>query len=130
MQDGYVAAASSTWLDSLERSLAQMKEYQAARKKLETRRLAFDTSQSKMQKSKKEDFKMEEELRSQRAKYDESNEDVFRRMLDIREAEADTIADLGAFVDAELNYYDRAREILLQLKQDWPAYVPSSASHS
>lgn len=44
-------------------------------------------------------------------------------MLDIKEAEVDSIADLTSFIDAELNYYDRAREILLQLKQDWPVYV-------
>jgi hypothetical protein len=28
VQDSYVAAASESWLESLERSLAQMKEYQ------------------------------------------------------------------------------------------------------
>jgi len=121
MQETYVANATSSWLESLERSLAQMKEYQAARKKLESRRLAFDTSQIKMQKSKKEDFRMEEELRSQRAKYEESSEDVYRRMIDIKEAEVDSVADLSAFLDAELAYYDRSREILLQLKRDWPA---------
>lgn len=136
-QETYVASATSTWLESLERSLAQMKEYQvrsafhsasttanqdgqAARKKLESRRLAFDASQAKLQKSKKEDFKMEEELRSSRAKYEESSEDVYRRMLDIKEAEIDSIADLTSFLDAELTYYDRAREILMQLKRDWP----------
>lgn len=64
---------------------------------------------------------MEEELRSQRAKYEESQDDVHRRMLDIKEAEADSIADLTAFVEAELSYYDRAREVLVQLKRDWPA---------
>lgn len=36
-----------------------------------------------MQKSKKEDFKIEEELRIQKAKYEEANEDVFRRMQDV-----------------------------------------------
>jgi len=102
-----------------------MKEYQAARKKLESRRLAYDTSQAKIQKSKKEDFRMEEELRSQKAKYEESSEDVYRRMLDIKEAEVDSVSDLTAFLDAELNYYDRAREILVQAKRDWPAYVVS-----
>jgi hypothetical protein len=75
---------------------------QTARKKLENRRLAYDASLSKMQKTKKEDFRTEEELRSQKAKYEESSEDVFRRMEDIKEAEADSIADLGAFLDAEL----------------------------
>ena len=29
--------------------------------------------------------------------------------------------DLGEFLDAELNYYDRCRDVLLQLRRDWPA---------
>ncbi len=74
-----------------------------------------------MQKAKREDFRVEEELRSQKAKYEESNEDVFRRMQDIKEAEADSVADLGAFLESELEYFDRCREELLRLKRDWPA---------
>lgn len=90
-----------------------------------------------MQKAKNEDFKVEEELRIQKAKYEETSEDVFRRMQDvsvvicvtvidadklqIKEAEADSISDLGTFLDAELSYYERCREVLLQLKRDWPA---------
>lgn len=97
-----------------------LKPEQAARKKLENRRLAYDASLAKMQKTKKEDFRMEEELRSQKAKYEESSEDVYRRMQDIKEAESDSVTDLTAFLDAELSYYDRCREILLQLKRDWP----------
>ncbi|RKF58116.1 Uncharacterized protein C19C2.10 [Golovinomyces cichoracearum] len=119
-QESYVVNATNGWLESLERSLAMMKEYQAARKKLENRRLAYDASLSKMQKSKKEDFRVEEELRSQKAKYEESSEDVLRRMQDIKEAEADSLADLGQFLDAEIEYYDRCRDELHQLKKDWP----------
>lgn len=91
-----------------------------------------------MHKAKNEDFRMEEELRSQKAKYEEMSEDVYRRMQDvciltkaliliithylqIKEAEVDSVADLGAFLDAELSYYDRCREVLMQLKSDWPA---------
>ncbi|KAI9748920.1 MAG: hypothetical protein M4579_007074 [Chaenotheca gracillima] len=121
IQENYVANATSSWLESLERSLAQMKEYQASRKKLETRRLAYDASLAKMQKAKREDFRVEEELRSQKAKYEESSEDVYRRMQDIRESEEDSVKDLGGFLDAELEYYDRCRDVLLQLKKDWPA---------
>ncbi|KAL8815489.1 MAG: hypothetical protein Q9223_005370 [Gallowayella weberi] len=121
IQETYVAQATSSWLESLERSLAQMKDYQAARKKLENRRLAYDTSLAKMQKAKREDFRVEEELRIQKAKYEETSEDVYRRMQDIKEAEADSITDLGAFLDAELKYYDRCRDVLLQLKEAWPA---------
>lgn len=98
-----------------------MREYQAARKKLESRRLAYDTSLAKMQKAKREDFRVEEELRSQKAKYEEAEDDVYRRMLEIKDGEVDTVTDLGAFLDAELTYYDKCREALLQLKADWPA---------
>ncbi|KAF2861926.1 BAR-domain-containing protein [Piedraia hortae CBS 480.64] len=120
VQETYVANATASWVESVDRSLVQMKEYQSARKKLEARRLAFDTASAKVQKAKKEDFRIEEELRSQKAKYEESSEDVYRRMLDIKEAEQDSIADLTNFLDAELAYYDRCREILMQLKRDWP----------
>lgn len=76
---------------------------------------------NKLQKAKKDDFTLEESARSQKAKYDESSDDVQRRMLDIKEAEVDSINDLSTFLDAELAYYDRAREILMQCKRDWPS---------
>ncbi|WPH00704.1 Hypothetical protein R9X50_00353400 [Acrodontium crateriforme] len=126
MQETYCSNATSSWLESTERSLIQMKEYQAARKKLQQRRLAFDTASTKMQKSKKEDFRVEEELRSQKAKYEESSEDVYRRMLDIKEAEVDSVQDLSSFLEAELAYYDRCREVLMQVKRDWPAQQMAS----
>ena len=81
-----------------------------------------------MQKAKKEDFRVEEELRSQKAKYEETSEDVYRRMQGIKEAEVDSIADLTAFLDAELGYYDRCRELLFQLKREWPAGYEFCAS--
>ncbi|EMD67457.1 hypothetical protein GGP41_007352 [Bipolaris sorokiniana] len=134
VQETYVQSATSTWLEGLDRSLVQMKEYQATRKKLEQRRLAYDTSLAKMQKTKKEDFRMEEELRSQKAKYEETSEEVFRRMQDIKESEVDMVQDLTAFLEAELSYYDRCREILLNVKREWPVQdlraTPSRPSRS
>lgn len=129
-QEKYIANVTVGWLESLERSLAQMKEYQASRKKLEQRRLAYDTSLSKMQKTKKEDFRVEEELRAQKAKYEESSEDVYRRMQDIKEAESEVVADLGQFLEAEIDYYDRCKEELLELKKKWPAGSTSSPTGS
>lgn len=105
-----------------------MKEYQTARKKLETRRLAYDTSLGKMQKAKREDFRVEEELRSQKLKYEEANDDVLRRMQDIKDSEVDSIADLAAFLEAEISYHDKCREVLLQLKNNWPAQQQSASS--
>merc|ERR1712000_414037 len=69
-QESYLDAASETWLDHLERTVATMKEYQTARKKLENRRLAYDASTTKMQKSKRDDFRAEEEVRANKVKYE------------------------------------------------------------
>jgi hypothetical protein len=106
-----------------------MKEYQAARKKLESRRLAYDASLAKLQKAKKEDFRVEEELRSQKAKYEEAEDDVHRRMEDIRDADPEIVADIGSFLDAQLAYHDKCREALLQLKAEWPARFVRRSSY-
>lgn len=98
-----------------------MKDYQTARKKLETRRLAYDTSLGKLERLKKEDFRVEEELRNAKAKFDEISEDVYRRMQDIKKAEADSVEQMYEFVDAEFRYYENCRKAVLQLKEEWPA---------
>ncbi|KAK7952921.1 BAR domain protein [Apiospora saccharicola] len=120
-QENYSAQATAYWLESLERSLAMMKEYQAARKKLENRRLAYDAATTKVQKAKREDFRLEDELRAAKAKYEESSEDVFRRMQDIKEVETETVNDLTNFLDAELEYHERCAEELRRARSSWPA---------
>ncbi|KAK7998909.1 Meiotically up-regulated protein [Apiospora marii] len=121
IQENYSAQATAYWLESLERSLAMMKEYQVARKKLENRRLAYDASTTKVQKAKREDFRLEDELRAAKAKYEESSEDVFRRMQDIKEVETETVNDLTNFLDAELEYHERCAEELRRARASWPA---------
>ncbi|KAI1767957.1 BAR-domain-containing protein [Hypoxylon sp. FL1150] len=119
VQETYISHATTYWLEGLERSLAMMKEYQSARKKLENRRLTYDSSMVKIQKSKREDFRLDEELRTAKAKYEESSEDVYRRMQDIKEAEADSVRDLTSFLDCELDYYERCADELRRVKQEW-----------
>lgn len=79
-----------------------------------------------MQKAKRDDFRLEEELRTAKAKYEEANEDVFRRMQDIKDAEADSIRDLTRFVDVELDYHERCAEALRQTRANWTADAASS----
>ena len=100
---------------------------QAAKKKLESRRSAFDSTLAKAQKAKKDDYKTEDDLRTQKAKFEESQDDVYRRMQDIVESENDNIDSMYAFLEAELNFHDRARDVLIQLKRNWPgpASTPS-----
>jgi BAR domain len=74
-----------------------------------------------MQKAKKEDFRVEEDLRAQKAKYEESSEDVHRRMEDIKESEVESVANLTNFLEAELEYHESCRDLLQELKRNWPA---------
>jgi flagellar biosynthesis regulator FlaF len=118
IQESFVAEATASWLETLDRSLAMMKEYQNARKKLESRRLAYDASITKIQKAKRDDFRLEEELRAAKAKYEESSEDVLRRMQDIQDAESDSIRGLNQFLDAELDYHERCAEELRRVRNN------------
>ncbi|KAK4183686.1 hypothetical protein QBC35DRAFT_507577 [Podospora australis] len=124
IQEAYANEATTTWLESLERSLAMMKDYQTARKKLENRRLAYDASISKGQKAKRDDFRLDEELRAAKAKYEETSEDVQRRMQDIRDAEAESVRDLTQFLDAELDYHERCAEELRRVRKTWVGAPP------
>lgn len=72
-----------------------------------------------MSKAKRDDFRLEEELRSAKAKYEEANEDVFRRMQDIKDGEADSVRDLTRFMDVELDYHERCAEALRQKRAQW-----------
>lgn len=83
-----------------------------------------------MQKAKREDFRLEDELRASKAKYEESSEDVYRRMMDIKEAEADSVRDLGNFLDTELDYYERCAEELRRVKKEWVGSQTQASSGS
>ncbi|KAG6034689.1 hypothetical protein E4U41_006453 [Claviceps citrina] len=112
LQSNFADDVNANWLHHVDRNVALMKDYQNARKKLENRRLAYDASIAKMQKAKRDDFRVEEELRISKTKFDDSSEDVMRRMQDIQDSEADSIAALSAFLEAQLNYHERAAEEL------------------
>ncbi|CAG1966169.1 unnamed protein product [Fusarium graminearum] len=130
IQDSYVDSANATWLDNLERSLAMMREYQNqnARKKLENRRLAYDASTNKLQKARRDDFRVEEEVRMNKAKFEETSEDVLRRMQDIKETEVDNISSLTQFLEAELDYHERCAEELRRVRQSWAGGASSPTS--
>lgn len=127
-QETFLDTTSATWLDHLERTVASMKEYQNARKKLENRRLVYDSSMTKLQKAKRDDFRIEEEVRNNKIKFDESSEDVLRRMQDIKEAEADSIVALTSFLDAELDFHERSAEELRRVRESWAGTGIGAAS--
>ncbi|POR37069.1 Uncharacterized protein TPAR_02734, partial [Tolypocladium paradoxum] len=128
LHTSYADQVTTTWLQHLERSVTMMKEYQAARKKLESRRLAYDASVAKMHKAKRDDFRIEEEMRVCKTKFDDSSEDVLRRMQDIKDTEVESIGALSSLLDAELAYHEKATDELRRARQALSDVSPSAAA--
>lgn len=57
-------------------------------------------------------------MRTSRAKFDEASDDVLRRMQDIKEAETDSLRELTAFLDAQLDFHDRCADELRRARAD------------
>lgn len=117
LHSNFAEDVNANWVHHVDRNVTMMKDYQNARKKLESRRLAYDASVAKMQKAKRDDFRVEEEMRISKTKFDDSSEDIMRRMQDIQDAETESIAALNAFLEAQLNYHERAAEELRRARQ-------------
>lgn len=157
IQETYVAKATSSWLESLERSLAQMKDYQVTIPAWKNPPILFTNDPivspqeagksssgirhiiSQNAENKERGFSggrrttySESQVRGDqggrvppdaRCEQDTLSESITCAdwCLQIQETEIDSVTDLGAFLDAQLSYFDRCREVLLQVKQDWPA---------
>ncbi len=67
----------------MDRVLEDQKEYDYLKKKLENRRLDFDAKLNQVQKTKKENQKLEEETRGAQGKYEETLEHLTHKMIDI-----------------------------------------------
>lgn len=81
-----------------------------------------------MDKARRDDFRIEEEVRTNKAKFEESSEDVFRRMLDIKEAEADSVAALSELLEAELDFHERCAEELRRARAALASGAPAGSS--
>lgn len=115
----YTDQLNSGWLTSLEKSIAQMAEYTAQRKKLDSRRLTYDAMLGKVQKSKKEKRDLEDDLRVAKNRYEETSEEVQERAVAIQDAEADQLVALSKLLEIESAWIDEQKRIMDDLKRHW-----------
>ncbi|CAG8728382.1 9486_t:CDS:2, partial [Racocetra persica] len=115
------------FLESLDASIEELKQYQQMNRKLESRRLNYDAKLNKMQKSKKEKPELEEEMRAAKEKYENTKEELHKKMITINESEDQYIQELTVLLDSQLEYFKSSYEILSNLKKDW---VQSSSTTS
>ncbi|KAI9061909.1 BAR-domain-containing protein [Trametes sanguinea] len=126
LQESFAMAFEDTYLASIRQSEDEIKEYQAQRKKLESRRLSYDAAITKLEKvkgSKKEKEKereeAEEEYENAKARYEETLEDVRARMWAIQENEVVQLRELTNFLDLELSFIRSFYEELQRVRNEW-----------
>ncbi|KAI0276054.1 hypothetical protein BGY98DRAFT_740303 [Russula aff. rugulosa BPL654] len=126
-QEALGRSLGSSLIVSLQRFLDQVKDYEAEKKKLETRRLNRDAAMKQVErvennkKAKEKDRReAQEELEKSEFRYDEAEADVHSRIEAIQQNEIDQIRVLGSFLDIELSYAEQYIQILRDVKDNWP----------
>ncbi|KAI8376926.1 hypothetical protein BD560DRAFT_391149 [Blakeslea trispora] len=121
LQEEYADTMKSIYLEKLDDGLAQFKEYQQLRKKLESRRLDYDSKLGRLQKSKKEKPELEQEMQAAKLKYEDSEYDVIQKMAALQEFEDVHCEALEHLLDIQMNYLSRSLEVLSDVKNNWGA---------
>jgi len=126
-QEALGRSLGSSLIVALQRFLDQIKDYEAEKKKLETRRLNRDAAMKQVErmennkKAKEKDrHEAQEELEKSEFRYDEAEADVHSRIEAIQQNEIDQIRELGSFLDNELSYAEQYTQILRDVKENWP----------
>ncbi|KAL1938287.1 hypothetical protein VTO73DRAFT_11738 [Trametes versicolor] len=126
LQESYAITFEESYLANVRQSEDEIKEYQAQRKKLESRRLSYDATVAKLEKQKhakkvpeKDREEAEEEFENAKARYEETLEDVRARMWAIQENEVVQLRELTSFLDLELSYVRSYMEELQKVRDEW-----------
>ncbi|KAF8622263.1 hypothetical protein AX15_007140 [Amanita polypyramis BW_CC] len=138
LQDAFALTLRDTFMSFLLRFGEEIKEYDAIRKKLESKRLSYDAAIAKAEKfknSKKEKDRREaeEELERAQYRYEEALEDVRAHMHAIQENEIAQHRELTGFLDMTINYVQQYLEVLMEVKADWqtkPNSIRRNSIHS
>ncbi|KAJ1919360.1 hypothetical protein H4219_002048 [Mycoemilia scoparia] len=125
-QHELVSNIKDGWLSGLESQVVVYKEFTHLEKKFEGRRLDYDSKANKLQRSRKENTQLEDDLRTAQIRYDDTRDELIRRMMDIQDSELSNIRDMHAFYRAQKEYHQKALERLDMLEQDFAAALQSS----
>ncbi|KAF5326169.1 hypothetical protein D9611_000817 [Ephemerocybe angulata] len=128
LQQTYAVQFKDTFMAAIERFLEEIKEYEALRKQLESRRGVLDSATAKFEKtlnSKKDKDKdklreAEDEMERAQQRYDETIEDMRAHMHALQENEVAQERELSAFLDLEINFVQQHLQILKDVRDDWP----------
>ncbi|KAG2005809.1 cell division control protein 25 [Coprinopsis cinerea AmutBmut pab1-1] len=125
LQEAYALTFKDTFITAIERFKEEVKEYESLRKKLESRKSALDSANTRYEKSRnskkdKDRQEAEEELDRAQQRYDETAEDMRAHMHAIQELEITQQRELTHFLDIEINYVQQYLDVLKEVRDDWP----------
>lgn len=119
LQEAYAVTLTDTYLQFLKRSTAELSDFTTLRKKLDSRRLAYDaaiTKAEKTYKKEKDKKEAEDELQAAKLRYDETCEDVRTRMDAIKDSEEIQSQELDQFLGLEIKFVEQYLSTLMELR--------------
>lgn len=111
-QSNFVINSRNGLLTYITNYLNEAKQYSVLKKKHDHRRLDLDEIQTRVKKSQKEKPQLIEELRVSQDKYEESLDELTKKMFDLNSCADKHLEGLKSFCLAELEYHQKATEIL------------------
>ena len=103
---------------NLERAQQEIKEYEAIKKKLDSRRLDFDSKQNKLESAKRDAPELEEAVRIAETKFNDTLAECETKMRQVIEMQDTLVRDIAGFVAAHVQYYQTALDSMLQVQRD------------
>ena len=86
--------------------LNEANEFEKLRKKLKNRRLDYDANNNKLQKIRKEDPALEENVKTTKFKYEETLQKLEVMMISISEQESELIDPFINFMESQIKFYN------------------------
>ncbi|KAI9276094.1 hypothetical protein BY458DRAFT_136729 [Sporodiniella umbellata] len=118
-QDDFANSMKYEYLDKLDEGMTHFKDYQNIRRKLESRRLDYDSKLSRLQKSKKEKPELEQEVQSAKIKYEEAEYDVMQKLASLQDFEDEHYQAISRLLELQEQHLVRSLEIVQQAKSNW-----------
>ncbi|KAJ2705522.1 hypothetical protein H4R19_005115, partial [Coemansia spiralis] len=112
----FVNNVKEGWLPELQRSLDDFKEYVALQKQLGARRSDYDSKMVKFQKARKDNITAEDDLRTAQVRYEDTYEDLGRRMLVMQDSEQEYLRGAYSFYESQLEYHKSCYEELARVR--------------
>lgn len=123
LQSIYALCFRDNFMSFLTRAADQLEALATARKLLESRRLAYDSALTKVEKNFKKDKDRrdaERELDDAKDNYEEVADEVKSMMEGVKTGEVDFQRELKNLLGVEMNYVHQYLEVLKGVDAEWP----------